>query len=155
MVRVVQGNFLATFTEPTKMIRLCAHELYRVFYDRLIDDSDRAWFFENLQENLASHFNYGFESIFEHLKGQDGSVTDDNLRSLMFGDYIEPDATNRVYDEVLVVPKIADVIKSKLDDYNQISKAPMNLVIFRFAVEHISRISRIRMTCAFSLSRKQ
>lgn len=32
---------------------------------------------------------------------------------------------------------------SYLDEYNQMTKAPMNLVMFKFAIEHVSRISRV------------
>lgn len=42
--RVIQGVLLVSpfnMTETDKLIRLWIHEVYRVFYDRLIDDSDR------------------------------------------------------------------------------------------------------------------
>ncbi|KAI8927547.1 dynein heavy chain and region D6 of dynein motor-domain-containing protein [Entophlyctis helioformis] len=145
--RVIQGILLATpdkFNENPKMLRLWCHEVYRVFYDRLTDEADRNWFFNSVKEISARNFNIRFDEVFGHLdSNKDGKVDDDDLRSLMFGDYILPDAATRIYDEVVNVAKISEVIKGRLDEYNQMSKAPMNLVIFRFAVEHVSRISRI------------
>ena len=42
--RVIRGVLLVPHThmsEAEKLIRLWVHEVYRVFYDRLIDDEDR------------------------------------------------------------------------------------------------------------------
>lgn len=38
---------------------------------------------------------------------------------------------------------ILQAIEMYLEEYNMMFKAPMNLVMFRFAIEHISRISRV------------
>jgi len=34
-------------------------------------------------------------------------------------------------------------VYSYLDEYNLVSKAPMHLVMFKFAIEHVSRVSRV------------
>ncbi|KAJ3092439.1 Dynein heavy chain 3, axonemal [Quaeritorhiza haematococci] len=145
--RVIQGLLLAhpeKFQDGTKMVRLWAHEVYRVFYDRLTDDADRNWFFSTVKELSTRHFGIKFDDVFGHLKANpNGKVEDDDMRSLMFGDYVVPDAAVKFYNEVTDVKQTSDVIKGRLDEYNQVSKAPMNLIIFRFAVEHVSRISRI------------
>lgn len=145
--RVVQGLLLAhqdKFQEPSKFIRLWVHEVYRVFYDRLVDADDRQWFFNDLQSCTMKHFNVKFDELFAELDAnKDNKVEDDDLRSLMFGNYTTPDAAVKFYEEVASVSQVSETIKGRLDEYNLVTKAPMNLVVFRFAVEHISRISRI------------
>lgn len=144
---MVQGLLLATadkFKNYNKLIRLFTHESYRVFCDRLIDDNDRTWLFTKVKEIVVKHFNVKFEEVFEHLDfDKDGKVDEDDLRSLMFSDFMAPNAAVQLYEEAGDISNVSEIIKAKLDDYNQITKAPMNLVIFRFAVEHVSRISRI------------
>ena len=54
-----------------------------------------------------------------------------------------PGAEPRVYDEVVDFNALQKVMDQYLDDYNVTSKAPMPLVLFWFAIEHISRISRV------------
>ena len=38
---------------------------------------------------------------------------------------------------------ISDFVYSYLDEFNMVSKAPMKLVMFKFAIEHISRVARV------------
>ena len=52
-------------------------------------------------------------------------------------------AEPRVYTQVSDPTKMLGVLKEYLSDYNAISKKPMQLVLFQFALEHVSRICRI------------
>uniref|UniRef100_A0A8D0CCX0 Dynein axonemal heavy chain 3 n=1 Tax=Scleropages formosus TaxID=113540 RepID=A0A8D0CCX0_SCLFO len=118
--RVIRGVLLCPYShlqEEDKLIRLWIHEIYRVFYDRLIDDTDRERFFD--------------------------IVTDETVRNLFFGDYAKPDSDTKAYDEIKELKELMEVMEYYLDEFNNISKAPMSLVMFKFAIEHISRICRV------------
>ena len=52
-------------------------------------------------------------------------------------------AEPRVYTHIPDPAKMLGVLKEYLSDYNAISKKPMQLVLFEFALEHVSRICRI------------
>jgi dynein heavy chain len=70
-------------------------------------------------------------------------VTDKDIRDLLFGNYMEPDADPKIYDEVENWPKLEKNMMYYLNEYNMLSNSPMDLVLFRFAIEHISRVSRV------------
>lgn len=100
--RVVRGVLLSDKTHMTdgdKFTRLWIHEVYRVFYDRLIDDKDRLQFFEIVKETLQNIFKVNIDKLLKHL-ATGPSVKDDDIRSLFFGDYMVPGADPRCYDEV-------------------------------------------------------
>ena len=69
-------------------------QVYRVYYDRLIDAKDRNWLFELLKNMVKNHFKEDFAVVFKHLSPS-GKITDDDMRSLMFGDYMHPDAVSQ------------------------------------------------------------
>lgn len=80
--RVVNGVMLTPRThlaEGDKMIRLWVHEVYRVFYDRLVDDKDRLQFFDIVKETLNKHFKVNIDKLLSHL-ATSGSLKDDDIR---------------------------------------------------------------------------
>jgi len=142
--RVIQGVTLSTPNSidfPADLKRLWVHESLRVFYDRLVDDGDRAWLIDFIREAVSTHLEEDFDQLFRHYDSDgDKKVNEDDLRSLMFCDFGND---NRLYMEALDLDHLNKVVDAFLDEYNQMSKKPMNLVLFRFAIEHISRVCRV------------
>lgn len=56
------------------------------------------------------------------------------MRNLLFGDYMEPELEDdeRLYAEVPSTEAFAVVAEACLEEYNQMHKNRMNLVIFRY-----------------------
>ncbi|XP_036755222.2 dynein axonemal heavy chain 3 isoform X5 [Manis pentadactyla] len=143
--RVIQGVLLCPHThlqDVEKFIRLWIHEVYRVFCDRLIDNEDRQVFFNMVKETTSSCFKQTVEKVLIHLSPT-GKIIDDNIRSLFFGDFFKPESDKKIYDEITDLKQLTVVMEHYLDEFNNVSKAPMSLVMFRFAIEHISRICRV------------
>ena len=72
-------------------------------------------------------------------------LKEDDMRSLLFGDYMDADAMGdeRMYEEVKVVDDFSEIVASSLDEYNAVHKTQMHLVVFRYMMEHLSRICRV------------
>lgn len=69
--RVIHGCLLLkkeSVENKSTMIRLFVHEVFRVYYDRLVDDKDQAWLYQLMHEILISHFQESFDQVFDHLK---------------------------------------------------------------------------------------
>lgn len=145
--RVIQGVMLVPpdcLPDGEKLTRLWVHEVYRVFYDRLTDVGDRNIFFNIVNTVCTDIYKKDLAKILPHLKTEGNDfVTDDNLRSLFFGDYMVPGADPRKYDEVTDLDLLKEKMEEYLSEYNMLSKEPMSLVMFRFAIEHISRVARV------------
>ncbi|GAB1599972.1 hypothetical protein Ahia01_000274700 [Argonauta hians] len=142
--RVIRGVLLVSaikMTEPEKVIRLWVHEVYRVFYDRLVDDEDRLMFFSLVKDSCQNNFKVNIDKILGHLS-KSTKVKDSDIRNLFFGDYGKPDDKSG-YDEIQDLKELTKIMENYLEECNANSKSPMSLVMFKFAIEHISRVSRI------------
>eukprot|EP00040_Diaphanoeca_grandis_P037865 m.251013 g.251013 ORF g.251013 m.251013 type:complete len:2401 (+) comp33890_c0_seq1:2-7204(+) len=147
--RVISGVMMtvsAAVQSSQALTKLWVHEVYRVFYDRLIDDDDRGWLFNQVATSSKAHFDDDFQDLFIDLDIEGtGVVTDSTLRSLVFCDFEDPKADVKAYRQVMdaKLDSVRLVAEGFLEDYNNVFKKRMDLVLFRFAVEHICRISRV------------
>ncbi|XP_037073992.1 LOW QUALITY PROTEIN: dynein heavy chain 3, axonemal-like, partial [Pollicipes pollicipes] len=146
MARVIRGVLLvpcAQLPDAAKLVRLWVHEVYRVFCDRLVEDQDRAAFFKLVASTCDTSFHQPVEKVLGHLAPEGTRLTEDHARNLFFGDYLFPDNDPKIYDEITELDALTEVMEGYLSEYNMVNKTPMNLVMFKFIIEHISRISRV------------
>uniref|UniRef100_H2Z3M6 Dynein axonemal heavy chain 7 n=1 Tax=Ciona savignyi TaxID=51511 RepID=H2Z3M6_CIOSA len=129
--RVVMGCLLMkkqSIENKKTFIRLFVHEVFRVFYDRLVDATDQSWLYNLTRTMVKDHFKENYDNL-----------------SMVFGDYMnmEAEGEDRLYEEVKSIDEFTNVVQLSLEEYNQTHKAQMDLVVFRYLLEHLSRISRV------------
>ena len=113
------------------LLRLWIHECFRVFSDRLIDNKDRECFISLIGDKLGSHFDQTFHSICPDKK------------SPIFGDFLK-DAEVKIYEDYTDIAVLKNFMELQLEDYNMTpGLISMDLVLFRDAIEHVSRIIRV------------
>ncbi|XP_059156869.1 dynein axonemal heavy chain 2-like isoform X2 [Physella acuta] len=111
------------------MTRLWIHECFRVFSDRLIDSKDNNAFIELLSEKLGVLFDQTYHNICH------------NKIPPLFGDFMHPE---NVYEDIQHAEKLKKFMLEQLNDYNNTpNTVSMDLVLFRDAIEHISKIVRV------------
>ena len=131
--KCVQGVLQAdssAYINPMQLMRLFYHESLRIFYDRLINEEDKTYFKQLLQDCC--------EKFFETTIVQPEET-------IMFGDFMvfgqAPE--DRVYEEIKEMKKLKSILLDYLEDYNGTVGTEMNLVFFADAVEHIVRLARL------------
>lgn len=134
------------FPDGMAFVRLWVHEVHRVFADRLIDDGDALKFLGWVRTTAESTLKVNFDACLARLDNNGDGVVDtlDEIRGLMYGHFMtKSSAGARPYQEVLDAVAMRNVFAAQLENYNQEFGSPMRLVLFRFALEHVSRISRV------------
>uniref|UniRef100_A0A8C8ZZR2 Dynein axonemal heavy chain 2 n=1 Tax=Prolemur simus TaxID=1328070 RepID=A0A8C8ZZR2_PROSS len=113
----------------SSITRLWIHECFRVFSDRLVDAADMEAFMGIISDKLGTFFDLTFHNLCP------------NKRPPIFGDFLrEP----KVYEDLTDLTVLKTAMETALNEYN-LSPAvvPMQLVLFREAIEHITRIVRV------------
>ncbi|XP_074244239.1 dynein axonemal heavy chain 2 isoform X4 [Saimiri boliviensis] len=130
--KVFQGMLRANkdfHDTKSSITRLWIHECFRVFSDRLVDVADTEAFMAIISDKLGSFF----DLTFHHLCP--------SKRPPIFGDFLkEP----KVYEDLMDLTVLKSAMETALNEYNlSPSVVPMQLVLFREAIEHITRIVRV------------
>nr|PNR26425.1 hypothetical protein PHYPA_031000 [Physcomitrium patens] len=132
--KVIQGILQADPQQckaKETIISLWVHEAMRVFSDRLVNSDDRAWFENNISKQLDARFGLPWEFLFESSK------------PLVFCDFYHPGSEPPIYEKVDDIHALQKIAENYLEEYNSTSSAPMKLVLFLDAVEHLARICRV------------
>ena len=150
LAKIFQGMLMGQprhISSAVEFLRLWVHECQRVFEDRLTNDDDHKWFEKLLQSQLS-------EKFMDYISLEGDSDKSTPLQEqvwkvvvphspLLYGDFMYPGADPKLYEEIPNVQKLVETIEEYLGDYNAESNAPMNLVMFLNAIEHVARISRV------------
>ncbi|KAJ3024564.1 UNVERIFIED_CONTAM: Dynein heavy chain 2, axonemal [Siphonaria sp. JEL0065] len=131
--KVFQGLLRANkdyYDSRDSLTKLWVHEAFRVFADRLIDKEDRDYFTKLIDDKLIAHFSASIKMLYP------------DKRMSLFGDFMgEGDP---IYEEIEDADKLKKFIDEKLQEYNfEPGFVQIDLVLFRDAIEHICRITRI------------
>ena len=144
LAKVIQGVLSVdpgSILSADDVFRVWIHECKRIFQDRLIDATDQNWFHDMQALVVSKHFKKAISSICG--SGADGKGL------LLYADYLtngkkaESDFEQRKYTQVTDLHTCLEVVKEFLDDYNVVSKKPMNLVLFGYVIDHVSRLTRV------------
>jgi dynein heavy chain len=159
LARVFQGLLRAdpklVQADTNELYGLWMHENLRVFQDRMVNAEDRDWFRALVDRVAREKLSVSWDDVVnapppatDAEKGDDDdaetSASNEGTRGrLIYGDYLVPGADQPVYQRVRDANELRKVVEEALEDYNSVTSAPMNLVMFLDAIEHVSRVCRV------------
>ncbi|KAG2377570.1 hypothetical protein C9374_009086 [Naegleria lovaniensis] len=151
--RIFQGLLLGkseVIQNHLDLLHLWRHEADRVLHDKFIEDADREWFQNTSKGLLKEH--YG-EDIARAVKSKlfvdflrKAESHDENVVSMDDMDYEAPPPEDdpKIYEPVDDYVLLYNRLDELLNKYNEKhKKEPLDIVLFDFAILHITRISRI------------
>lgn len=149
--KVINGcSLLQKESLETKVtfIRLWAHEVWRVFGDRILDNDDKDWLFSQIRETTKYRFKDSFETAFDYLpKFDKNQITRSSFNNLMFSNFMDSNKDgNKRYEEVNSMEKLKSKICLYLKEYNDDFKKQIDIVVSQYVLECLVKVSRILAT---------
>ncbi|RZF35242.1 hypothetical protein LSTR_LSTR009366 [Laodelphax striatellus] len=145
--RVINGVMMfkkESYHDKPDFISLWLHEMLRVFSDRLVESNDRNWFFTQLKDSVKSNFRTTMEETLKEMKRAGDEVTEEDMTNLMFTSIFDLDnPDDKLYEQVVDMDPFTKIIQDNLDTYNHMHKTKIDIVLFRYALVHLSRILRL------------
>ncbi|KAJ3083598.1 Dynein heavy chain 6, axonemal, partial [Rhizoclosmatium hyalinum] len=134
--KVVQGILQirpVNIQSKIDIVKTFCHEASRVFHDRLINESDRAYYNKLLSELVEKNFSVSLPSEVMSEK------------PIMFGDFAKKGVPpeERQYVEFQDMNVLNNLLEEYLEEYNVTMNKELRLIFFLDAKQHITRISRI------------
>ena len=122
------------FKSIAKIVQLWLHESERVYGDRLVS-----------LEHVSKYNTIALNAVKKRFPGEAGAISnfysDENDDQLIFCHFAKTLQDNK-YDQVKDFKVLSNTLNSALEDYNE-TNAVMALVLFKDAVKHICRITRV------------
>ncbi|KAG5476406.1 hypothetical protein LSCM1_04109 [Leishmania martiniquensis] len=128
--KVIQGIMQTSprvTSSPEAFHRLFLHEVSRTFHDRLVDATDRAWWWSTLSEVCTSVLQHPWNPVYEEL---------------IFGDFMRRDRAH--YEEIIdTTDAIAHGLEEYQSGFNIEYNKEVELVFFKDAMQHVARLCRV------------
>ncbi|XP_039277425.1 dynein heavy chain 2, axonemal [Nilaparvata lugens] len=130
--KIFQGLLRSTTDHQnsrTSFLRLWIHETFRVFGDRLNNESDKEWLVEQVNLRLGRHLDLTLHGL---CPGKELPI---------FANFLNP---YQMYEDIHDMQKLRLFLEEKMEEYNMSpGKVKVDLVLFKDAIDHICRISRV------------
>jgi dynein heavy chain len=115
---------------PIQLGRIWVHENRCVFGDRLVNDNDKAWLKDILEDRMEKYTSLHRNDLWSEKS------------DVICADFMIPGADPKIYEEINQ-NELQPMIEDYLGEFNAESKQPMQLVMFKDALLHVVRISRV------------
>ncbi|CAB3363479.1 Hypothetical predicted protein [Cloeon dipterum] len=129
------------FSDADKLARLWIHEASRIFMDALHSNTDKQLTFDCIRNLCGKYMGKPMESILRRLVPEgDAKITLEHLERLHFGNFMEPDAVPKIYDEICDEAVLREKVMFYLRE--QVASQGSRLVLTKYLLQHTTRVCR-------------